>query len=135
MLIQPSEFLATKPCFGQIVLVMCLFFSTKAFICYVLNFFEKKAFMCLISHVLIKKMSINLCTALIKKFASVKKIHVMLCFYYSHIKTETSCSTFVLISGRLGSRTQLDGMMWHQMDWLVVKVKTWGNSKETKLTR
>jgi len=27
--------------------ILCLFFSTKAFMCYVLNFFEKKAFMCL----------------------------------------------------------------------------------------
>ena len=29
--------------FGQIVLLMCLFFSTKAFMCYVFNFFEKKS--------------------------------------------------------------------------------------------
>jgi len=42
VLIQPSELHWTKPFFGQIVLVMCLFFSTKAFMCYVLNFFEKK---------------------------------------------------------------------------------------------
>ena len=35
--------------------ILCLFFKTKAFMCYVLNFFEKKAFMCLIGHVLIKK--------------------------------------------------------------------------------
>ena len=27
--------------------ILCSFFSTKAFMCYVLNFFEKKAFMCL----------------------------------------------------------------------------------------
>ena len=27
--------------------ILCLFFSTKAFMCYVLNFFWKKAFMCL----------------------------------------------------------------------------------------
>ena len=31
--------------------ILCLFFSTKAFMCYVLNFFEKKAFMCLFSQV------------------------------------------------------------------------------------
>ena len=29
--------------------ILCLFFSTKALVCYVLNFFEKKAFMCLFS--------------------------------------------------------------------------------------
>ena len=54
VLIQPNELHWKKPFFGQIVLVMCLFFSTKAFMCYVLNFFEKKAFMCLWGHVLIK---------------------------------------------------------------------------------
>ena len=31
--------------------ILCLFFSTKAFMCYVLNFFEKKAFMCLFNQV------------------------------------------------------------------------------------
>jgi len=31
--------------------ILCLFFSTKAFMCYVLNFFETKAFMCLFSQV------------------------------------------------------------------------------------
>ena len=29
--------------------ILCLFFTTKAFMCYVLNFFETKAFMCLFS--------------------------------------------------------------------------------------
>ena len=41
--------------------ILCLFFSTKAFMCYVLNFFEKKVFMCLIGHVLIK----NECTCIL----------------------------------------------------------------------
>ena len=31
--------------------ILCLFFSTEAFMCYVLNFFEKIAFMCLFSQV------------------------------------------------------------------------------------
>ena len=31
--------------------ILCLFFTTKAFMCYVLNFFETKASMCLFSQV------------------------------------------------------------------------------------
>ena len=31
--------------------ILCLFFSTNAFVCYVLIFFEKKAFVCLFSQV------------------------------------------------------------------------------------
>ena len=48
-----------KAFFGQIVLVMCLFFFVGGFMCYVLNFFKKWAFMCLWGHVLIKKMSVE----------------------------------------------------------------------------
>ena len=64
------ELFGQSLCFGQIVLVMCLFFSTKAFMCYVLNFFEKKAFMwpcaykkmsvpCFKQHLFDKKVPLN----------------------------------------------------------------------------
>ena len=73
MLIQPSELQWKKPFFGQIVLVMCLFFFVEGFMCYVLNFFKKWAFMCLWGHVLIKKMSVGM----VKKRATniIRKIH------------------------------------------------------------
>ena len=59
--------------------ILCLFFSTKAFMCYVLNFFEKKGFMCLIGHVLIK----NECTGISRDFKHMKTLVVF--YKYIHV--------------------------------------------------
>ena len=90
------ELFGQSLCFAQIVLVMCLFFSTKSFMFYVLNFFEKKAFMCIIGHVLIK----NECNCKRAKYRifpynfSEKKVTVFKISHAMKILTNSIVRTF-----------------------------------------